>query len=51
MKKKNATKALMLEVSLIGEGTVPRFKRDALSMAKLLRQATNECGPVPSPPL
>ena len=32
----------MLEVSLLGVGTVLRFERDAWSMVKCLREATNE---------
>ena len=45
--------AQMLEVSirLLGVGTVLRLKRDAWSMVKLLRQATeNEYAPPPPPP-
>ena len=34
--------AQLLEVSLIGVGTVLRLERDAWSMAKRSRQATNE---------
>ena len=34
--------AQMLEVSLLGVGTVLRLERDAWSMVKRLRQATNE---------
>ena len=37
----------MLEVSLLGVGTVFRLERDAWSMVKLLRQATNEYTPSP----
>jgi len=35
----------MLEVSLLGVGTVLRPEKDAWSMAKWLRQATNEYAP------
>ena len=35
----------MLEVSLLGEGTVLRLERDAWSMVKWLRQATDEYPP------
>ena len=35
----------MLEVSLLGVGTVLRLERDAWSMVKRLRQATNEYAP------
>ena len=35
----------MLEESLLGVGTVLRLERDALSMAKRLRQATDEYAP------
>ena len=42
--------AQRLEVSLLGVGTVLRLERDAWSMVKLLRQATNEYTPPPSPP-
>ena len=41
--------ALMLEVSLLGVGTVLLFERGAWSKAKSLRQVTNEYAP-PSPP-
>ena len=34
--------AQMLEASLFGVGTVLRLERDAWSMVKLLRQATNK---------
>ena len=37
--------AQMLEVSLSGVGTVLRLERDARSMVKRLRQATNEYAP------
>ena len=37
----------MLEVSLLGVGTVLRLERDAWSMVKWLRQATNEYAPPP----
>ena len=37
----------MLEVSLLGVGTVLRLERDAWSMVKRLRQATNEYAPPP----
>ena len=43
----------MLEVSPLGVGTVRRLERDAWSVVKLLRQATNEYPPPPlltSPP-
>ena len=43
--------AQRLEVSLLGVGTVLRLERDAWSMVKLLRQATNEYTPPPSPRL
>ena len=36
----------MLEVSLLGVGTVLRLERDAWSMVKRLRQATNEYAPL-----
>ena len=39
--------AQMLEVSLLGVGTVLRLEKDAWSMAKLLRQATNEYALLP----
>ena len=39
---KNVMSARMLEVSLLGVGTVLRLERDAWSMVKWLRQATNE---------
>ena len=43
--------AQMLEVSLGGVGTVLRLERDAWSMVKWLRQATNEYALPPlSPP-
>ena len=35
----------LLEVSLLGVGTVLRLERDAWSMVKRLRQATNEYAP------
>ena len=35
----------LLEVSLVGVGTVLRLERDAWSMVKRLRQATNEYAP------
>ena len=38
---RNALSTQMLEVSLLGVGTVLRLERDAWSMVKLLRQATN----------
>ena len=34
--------AEMLEVRLLGAGTVLRLERDALSMVRLLRQETHE---------
>ena len=40
--EKNVMSAQMLEVSLLGVGTVLRLERDAWSMVKWLRQATNE---------
>ena len=40
----------MLEAPLLGEGTVLRLERDAWSMVKLPRHATNE-SPPPPPPL
>ena len=41
----------MLEVSLLGVGTVLRLERDAWSMIKWLRQATSEyTSPTPPPP-
>ena len=40
----------MLEVSLLGVGTVLHLERDAWSMVKLLRQATNEYPPPPPSP-
>ena len=45
--------AQMLEVSLLGVGTVLRLERDAWSMLKWLRRATNEDTPplnMPPPP-
>ena len=44
--------AQMTEVSLliVGLGTVLRLERDAWSMVKRLRQATNEYPPHPAPP-
>ena len=44
--------AQLLEVSLLGVGTVLRLERNAWSMVKWLRQATNEyapLSPLPSP--
>ena len=41
----NVMSAKMLEVSLLGAGTVLRLERGARSMVKLLRQATNEYPP------
>ena len=41
----NVMSAQMLEVSLLGVGTVLCLGRDAWSMVKLLRQAANECPP------
>ena len=38
----------MLEVSLLGVGTVLRLERNAWSKVKRLRQATNEYAPPPS---
>ena len=40
--------AQMLEVSLLGVVTVLRLERDAFSMVKCLKQATNEYAPPPS---
>ena len=40
----------MLEVSPVGAGAVLRPKRDAWSMVKGLRQATNAYAPLPPPP-
>ena len=40
----------LLEVSLLGVGTVLRLERDAWSMVKRLRQATNEYTPAPHRP-
>ena len=42
--------AQMLELSLIGVGTVLRLERDAWSMLKGLRQATNVYAPPPPLP-
>ena len=42
--------AQMLEVSLLGVGTVLRLERDAWSMVKCLRQATDKYAPTPTPP-
>ena len=42
--------AHMIEVSLLGIGTVLRLERDAWSMAKWLRRATKEYAPPPPPP-
>ena len=39
---KHVTSAQMLEVSVLGVGVVFGHKRDAWSMVKWLRQATNE---------
>ena len=39
--------AQMLDVSLLGVGTVLRLERDAWSMVKWLRPATNEYAPSP----
>ena len=39
--------AQLLEVSLLGVGAVLRLERDAWSMVKWLRQATNEYAPPP----
>ena len=41
----------MLEVSLLGVGTVPRLERDAWSMVTLLWQATNRYAPPPPLPM
>ena len=40
----------MWKVSLFGVGTVLRLERDASSMVKRLRQATNEYASTPAPP-
>ena len=45
------TIAKMLEVFLLGVGTVLRLKGDAWSMVKLLRKATIEYAPPPRPGL
>ena len=42
--------AQMLEVSLLGVGTVLRLERDAWSMLKWLRQEKNECAASSFPP-
>ena len=42
---KNVMSAKMLEISLLGVGTVLRLERDAWSMVNRLRQATNEYAP------
>ena len=42
--------AQLLEVSLLGVGTVLRLERDAWSKVEGLRQATNEYPPFPPPP-
>ena len=42
--------AQILEVSLLGVGTVLRLERDAWSMVKWPRQATNEYAPLPPSP-
>ena len=46
--EKNVMSAKMLEVSLVGVGTVPRLERDAWSTVELLRQATHERLPPPT---
>ena len=46
--EKNAMSAQLLEVSLLGVGTVLRLERGARSMVKWLRQATNEYRPPPT---
>ena len=43
--------AQMLEVSLLGVGTVSLLEKDAWSMVKGLRQATCEYAPLNMPPL
>ena len=43
---KNVMSAQMLELSLLGVGTVLRLERDAWSMVKWLRQAANEYPPL-----
>ena len=42
--------AQLLEVPLVGVGTVPRLEGDEWSTVKKLRQATNEYALPPSPP-
>ena len=42
---RNVMSTSLLEVSLLGVGTVLRLERDAWSMVKRLRQATNEYAP------
>ena len=42
---RNVMSTELLEVSLLGVGTVLRLERDAWSMVKRLRQATNEYAP------
>ena len=42
--------AQTLEVTLLGVGTVLRLERDAWSIVKGLRQATNEYAPLNMPP-
>ena len=46
---KSAISAQTLEVSLLGVGTVLRLERDAWSMVKRLKQATNQYAPTPPP--
>ena len=43
--RRSAPSVRMLEVSLLGVGTVLRLERDAWSMVKSLRRATNEYVP------
>ena len=45
--KKSVLSAEMLDVSLVVVGMVLRLERDAWSMVKRLRQATNEYAPPP----
>ena len=49
---RSVVSAQIMEVSLFGVGTVLRLERDARSMVKLLRRATNEyAAPAHFPPL
>ena len=49
-KKRHNRSAQLLEGSVLRVGTMHRLDRDAWSMVKLRRQATNEPPPPPSPP-